>query len=198
MQNPPYIAVAIITPTLTFFFFWLLETYKSAKQNKLANICALRSIYFELSMADEMLKNKDTYRAYWISGHQAKFKTNIWENFCGQIVISQKDRESIESIYRSLMVLNNSANFYIDISEKNKMRGEQYKELEEMYDKTMPEAVNKLQIVIAETKDTIQRSIDNLGKENWWLTVLKEFLGPFHKIVKFFQAFPNKPSATKN
>ena len=88
MDSSIYIFGVFATPTLTFSLFWLLETIKTARQNKQANIRALLSISFELDGMGQLLSNETVHKEMWLKRQPMKFNTNIWERYCGEIIVT--------------------------------------------------------------------------------------------------------------
>lgn len=88
MDSSIHLFGVFATPALTFCFFWLLETIKSARQNKLANIRALRYIWVELNENKTVLSDEqNVYKTMFVEGIPIIIKNNTWEMYCGRIII---------------------------------------------------------------------------------------------------------------
>jgi hypothetical protein len=197
MDSSIYIFGVFATPALTFTAFWLLETIKSARQNKQANLRAIRSIAFEVYGVAELVKNEQVYKSMWLVGLPMSFKSNIWERFGGEIIVSNEDRDSIEWVYVCIILLNNNAKFLSEIKSNHPADEQRKEKLESIYNETMVKPLNDLRNSINKANDILQKNIGALEKETDLITVLKEFFGPSHRIVRIFQDFPNKSSSNK-
>ncbi len=91
MDSSIYIFGVFATPALTFSLFWLLETIKTARQNRQANIRALRSISIELDGIFLLQTNERLHKNMWLKGQPMIFKTNILERYCGEIIVTNED-----------------------------------------------------------------------------------------------------------
>lgn len=192
MQNPPYIAVAIITPFLTFCFFWLLETIKSAKEKKDRNVRALRAILSEL-LTNTLLNDMGIQIITWEKKSPIKFNFEIWQSCCGNILIPEKNRDSLEIVYSSIHLHNQIADWM------NKMANRDVPDLKE-YNKLqieIPKIQKRFQEELSSAIKDIHICIERIEEESTVLLMLKEFFGPSHRIVRIFQDFPNKSSSNK-
>ncbi len=99
----------------------------------------------------------------------------------------------METVYVCLVVLNSHANC------KSKSTVEEpFEEVENFYNENMEKPMKNLKGVVIEAKKVAQTNIDTLEKETLHVTVLKEFFGPSHRIIRMFQDSPKKTSHTKN
>ncbi len=196
MDSSIYIFGVSATPALTFSLFWLLETIKTARQNKQANIRALLSISFELDGMGQLLSNETVHKEMWLKRQPMKFNTNIWERYCGEIIVTNEDRNLMQSVYLMFVVLNNHADFL-----RNDTVGAPFfddEKIKNIYNENLERPIKNLKDRVVKAKKVAQTNIDTLEKETLHVTVLKEFFGPSHRIAKMFQDFPNKNSSQKN
>ncbi len=191
------LALALITSFTTFGFFVILDLWKTAREKRERNIRALRSISFELGVITPLLADEELNKTMWLDRDPMRFNTNIWEKYCGEIIISNKERYQLELFYENLFTLNNHAE-YLYRSRNVKAGLENAASDEMIYEVYLTDHIKALKTSVAKNKNVLLTTIEKLEKEKWWITIPKEIFGPSHRIITLLQDFSNKSKPAKN
>ncbi len=181
---PEKFAIAFIAAFFSFLFFVFLEFIKTARDKKERNVRALRAILSEL-LTNTLLNDKNIHKLTWEALSPVKFRFEIWQNCCGEILIPEKDRESLEIVYSGIHLDNQLADLVNKMGAKPNQTD-------------LSEAHKRRQKELNAAIKNINKNLTEMEEVSILLLFLKEIFGSSHRIVSMFQDFPKKTNAQKN